>query len=78
MTRHMTEALGKYVVIKGYVDDNDSGNMENIRSYSGIIVYVNNSPIIWYSKIQNTVENSSFVLEFIALRIATKIIESLL
>ena len=63
----MMEALGKYVVIKGYVDDNDSGNMENIRSYSGIIVYVNNSPIIWYSKIQNTVEASTFGSEFIAL-----------
>ena len=27
MPRHMTEALGKYVVIKDYVDANHAGNM---------------------------------------------------
>ena len=36
----MPEALGKYVVIKAYVDDNHAGKIEN-----GII-YVNNSPVI--------------------------------
>ena len=44
--RHMLEALGEYVVIKAYVDANYSGNMENRRSHSGIIIYVNNAPII--------------------------------
>ena len=75
--RHMLEALGKYVLIKAYVDDNHTGNMENRRSHSGIIIYVNNAPIICYSKRQNTVEASSFGLEFVALRIVTYIIESL-
>ena len=75
--RHMPEALGKYVVIKAYVDANHAGNMENRRSHSGIIIYVNNSPIIWYSKRQNTVEGSSFGSEFIALRISTEMIEAL-
>ena len=46
----MPEALGKYVVIKAYVDSNHAGNMENMRLHSGIIIYVNNKPIIWYSK----------------------------
>ena len=40
--RNMSEALGKYVVIKAYVDDNHAGNMENRRPYSSIIIYVNN------------------------------------
>ena len=44
----MSEALGKYVAIKDYVDTNHAGNMENRRSHSGIIIYVNNAPIIWY------------------------------
>ena len=48
--RHMSEELGKYVVIKAYVDANHAVNMENRRSHSGIIIYINNSPIIWYSK----------------------------
>ena len=49
MPMHMPQALGKYVVIKAYVDVNHAVNMENRRSHSGIIIYVNNSPIIWYS-----------------------------
>ena len=44
---HVEEALGKYVLIKSYVDANHAGNMVNRRSHSGIIIYVNNSPIIW-------------------------------
>ena len=73
----MTEALGKYVVIKYYVDANHAGNMASSRSCYGIIIYVNNSPIIKYSKRQNTDEASSFVAEFVASRIATDKIEAL-
>ena len=75
--RNMPEALGKYGAIKSYVDANHAGNMANGRSYSDIIIYVNNAPIIWYSKRQNTVEASSFGSEFVALRLATEIIEAL-
>ena len=46
----MLETLGKYVVIKYYVDANNLGNMANSMSHYGIIVYVNNAPIVWYSK----------------------------
>ena len=60
MPRHIPEALGKYVVIKAYVGDNHAGNMANRRLHYGIIICVNNAPIIWYSKLQNTVEASIF------------------
>ena len=56
----MLEAHRKYIVMKAYVDANHSRNMENRRSHSGIIIYVNSAPIIWYIKQQNTVEDSSF------------------
>ena len=69
MPRHMPETLGKYVVIKAYMDANHAGNMENRRSHSGIIIYVNNAPIIWYSKQQNTFEASIFGSDFVAPRI---------
>ena len=49
----MPEALGKYVVIKAYVDANHAVNMADRRSHSGIIIYINNVPIIWYIKQQN-------------------------
>ena len=71
----MLEALGKYVVIKPYVDANHAGNIANRRSSYGIIIYVNNAPIIWYSKRQNTVEASIFGSEFVALSISTEMIE---
>ena len=56
---------------------NHAGKMANKRLHYGIIIYVNNAPLIWYSKRQNTVEDSSFGSEFVAIRIATDIIEAL-
>ena len=42
------------------------------------MIYVSNSPILWYSKRQDTVESSSFGSEFVvALCIATEMIEAL-
>ena len=77
MPRHMSEALGKYVAIKDYVDDKHAGNIATRRLHSRIIIHVNNSSIIWYSKQQNTVEASSSGSGFFALRIATDVIEAL-
>ena len=77
MPRHIPEELGKYVVIKAHADANHAGNMANRRSHSIIIIYVNNVPTIWYSKLQNTVEASSFVSESVAPRIATDMIEDM-
>ena len=62
---------------KAYVDANHAGNMANRRSHSGIIIYVNNAHIVWYSKRKNTVEDSSFGSEFVALRITTEMVEAL-
>ena len=53
----MSGALDNYFVIKAYVDANNAGMTENRRSHSGIIIYFNNAPIIWYSRHQNKVES---------------------
>ena len=60
-----------------YVDANHAGNMKTRRSHSGILIYINQAPIVWYSKRQNTVEASSFGSEYIALRIFTEMVEAL-
>ena len=73
----MPESLGKYVLIKAYVDANHAGNMAKRRSHSGMIVYVINAPRIQYIKLQNTVESSSFGWKFFADRIATDSIKAL-
>ena len=58
----------------------DADHAENLltrRSHTGIIIFVNIVPIIWYIKLQNKVESSRFGSKFIALRIETKMIEEL-
>ena len=71
------EPLGNPARLSVYVDANHAGNMKTRRSHTGILVYMNNAPILWYSKRQNTVESSSFGSEYIALRICTEMVEAL-
>ena len=68
---------GRPVRINCFVDANHAGNLVTRRSHTGIIIYVQNAPTIWYSKRQNTVESSSFGSEFVALRIAKELIVAL-
>jgi hypothetical protein len=74
---NMPEPRGKYIQCGCYVDADHAGNLMTRRSHTGIIIYLNNTPVIWYSKRQNTVETSSFGSEFIALRIAVEMNEGL-
>jgi hypothetical protein len=66
----MPEPLGHPVHIYVFVDANHAGNLVTRRSHTGILLYVQNSPIVWLSQRQNTVETSTFGSEFVALRIA--------
>ena len=52
-----------------FVDANHAGrNVITRRSHTGIVIFVQNAPVIWFSKLQNTVVSSSFGSEFVALR----------
>ena len=74
----MPEPKGKSVVVVScFVDANHAGNVITRRSHTGIILYVQNAPIIWFSKRQNTVESSSFGSEFVALQTAKDMIVAL-
>ena len=73
----MPKPLGKSVCISCFVDANDAGNVITRRSHTGILIYVQNAPIMWLSKRQNTVESSSFGSEFVALRIAKEMLVAL-
>ena len=42
--------------------------------YSGILIFVQNSPIIWFLKRQNTVKGATFGSELVAMRIAKNLI----
>ena len=47
------------------------------RSHSGVLIFVNRAPIIWFSKRQATVETSTFGSESVALRQGIDLIEAL-
>ena len=68
---------GNPVKMNCFVDSDHAGDQVTRRSQTGIIIYLNNSPIIWYSKRQSTVESTTFGSEFVALRIASELIISL-
>ena len=74
---NMPEAKGQPVVVSCFVDANHTGNMITCRSHTGILMYVQNAPIVCFSKPQNTVESSSFGSEFVALRAAKDMIVAL-
>ena len=55
LPRGMPEPLGNTFQIIFYVDSNHTENLLNRQSHSVILIYVDNTPLIWYSKRQNTV-----------------------
>ena len=73
----MPAPLGNTLDITCFVDSDHAGNVVTQRSHTGIIIFLNNAPVIWFSKKQNTVESSSFGSEFVALRIAQDLIVGL-
>ena len=59
------------------MDADHAGNFSTRRSHTGILVDLNNSLIICFSKQQNKVEPSSFGSKFVALIIAKELLVSL-
>ena len=68
---------GKSVTMSCFVDADHAGCRATRRSHTGVLIYVNRAPIVWYSKRQNTVESSTFGSEFIAMKTAIDLIEGL-
>jgi hypothetical protein len=74
---NMTEPLGNPVIISVFVDADNAGNVITRRSQTGTLIYVNNAPIIWYTKKQNTVEAATYGSESVAARIAVEMADGL-
>ena len=73
----MPVALGRIVHTTCFVNANHTGNVVTILSHTVVLIYVMNTPIIWFSKKQNTVESSTFGSEFGAIQIAQDLIVAL-
>jgi hypothetical protein len=74
---HMPIALGKPVQINFFSDASFATDLSNRHSQSGIIIFLNSTPIRWFSKRQNTIETSAYGAEFVALKIAGELVEAL-
>jgi len=70
----MPKPRGKKVRMTVYVDANHAHDLLTRRSVTGIIVFINNTPIRWMCKRQKTVETASYGSELVAARMAVELI----
>jgi hypothetical protein len=63
---------GPRVRMTVYVDAHHAHDLVTRRSITGILVMLNNTPIRWISKLQKTVETSTYGSELVASRVATE------
>ena len=74
---NMPSSRGLPVTINVFVDADHAGNKVTRRSQTGVLIFVNKSPIHWYSKKQPTVEASTFGSEFCAMKVALQMVQAL-
>ena len=71
------EPLGKEVEIHCFVDASHASEKVTRRSQTGILIFVNKAPIVFFSKRQNSVETSTFGSEFTAMKQAVELLKAL-
>jgi len=69
--------LGLPVEITAFVDADHAGDKLTRRSHTGIIIFVQSAPILWYSKKQATIESSTFGSEIVAMRTCMEFVKEL-
>jgi hypothetical protein len=74
---NMPKPRGNLMTTHCFVDANHAGDTETRRSQTGILLFCNSAPTIWFSKRQNSVEASTFGSEFTAMKNAVEMIEAL-
>jgi len=73
----MPEPRGNLVEVHCFVDASHASDKETRRSQTGILIFINRSPIMYYSKRQNSVETSTFGSEFTAMKQSVEMLKSL-
>jgi hypothetical protein len=68
--------LEEPVQITVFADASFAANMVTRKSVTGILIFVNGSPVLWLLKRQATLETSTFGSEFVALRVAVEMVEA--
>lgn len=60
-----------------FVDMSHGANKKTRKSHTSFVIFLNRAPIVWYSKQQATVEASTFLSKFIAMKTCVETIEHL-
>ena len=68
---------GKGFIITAYVDADYAGDSITRQSRTGYIFFINNAPVYWMSKKQNSVETSTYGSKFTAIKHCTEYIRGL-
>ena len=71
------DPLGRPVQLTMFVDASHAANIVTRQSRTGVLLFVNSAPVMWYLKKQNSVETSSFGSEFMALKTGVELLEAL-
>ena len=74
----MPEPRGKEVVVTTFEDSDHAGDQVTRRSRTGVLIYCNRTPVLWYSKKQGSIETSSFGSEFTAMKTAVELTEGII
>ena len=69
----MPTPKGNAVKMTTFFDANHAHDLETRRSVTGVLLFLNKTPVQWYSKRQGTVESSTYGSELVAARIATEL-----
>ena len=77
LPRNAPKPLGNPIQVSVFVDSDHGGDKITRRSRTGILIYLNRAPMLWYSKRQNTVETSTYGSEFVAMRLAFEMIKAM-
>ena len=66
------EPRGKHITMMTFVDANLMHDVVTGKAVTGILHFLNMTPIDWYTKKQNTVETATYGSEFVVARTATE------
>jgi hypothetical protein len=74
---NMPVSLGDPVQMSCFVDADHAGNKVTRRSHTGVFILLNNTPVIAFSKRQNTCELSTYGSELVVMQIAKDMVSAL-
>ena len=70
----MPNPRGKITTTHCFVDANYAADKVTRCSHTGILIFCNRAPILWFSKRQSSVESSTFGSEFTSLKNAVELV----